>query len=146
MSTAAYTGEINKQIRVNTNDPRKERVTFTLKAKVVEVLKVTPRTVNFGKIPQNGTFVCKIDIENLGKEPLKVVSADAKPPALLSLDFTEPFVLEPGQKKTLGITLSSGTSRGIVHGYVRFETDLKDLPGKVVRVRAEVKDDPGNRQ
>lgn len=142
MSTRAYTGEIHKKIRVRTSDPRKDLVTFTLKARVVETLKVTPRMVNFGKIQQSGTSVRKIDIENLGKEPVRIVSADAKPPTLLFLDFTEPFVLEPGQKKALGLTLSSGTSRGIVHGYVRLETDLKELPSKVVRVRAEVKDNP----
>jgi hypothetical protein len=142
MSTRAYTGEIHKQIRVRTNDPRKDLVTFTLKAKVVEALKFTPRMVNFGKIPQNETIVREIGIENFGKEPVRILSADAKPPSLLSLDFTGPFVLEPGQKKAFGLTLSSGTSRGIVHGHVRFETDLKELPSKVVRVRAEVKDNP----
>ena len=42
ISTGHYTNEILKNIRVETNDPEADLVTFTLNAQVVEILKVTP--------------------------------------------------------------------------------------------------------
>ncbi len=139
ISTGSYTNEILKNIRVETNDPEADLVTFTLKAQVVEILKVTPRLVNFGKIPQNDTSVREIVCENKGEGPVRILSIEAKPPTLLSLREQEPFVLNPGQSRKIAVKLSSGSSEGYVHGYVRFTTDLEFLPEKVVRVRADVK-------
>ena len=124
---------------METNDPEASLVTFTLKAKVVEVLKLAPRLVNFGKILQNQTSVREVVCENLGKDPVRVLSVEAKPPTLLSLGEQEPFVLNPGQSRKIAVKLSSGSYEGYVHGYVRIKTDLEFLPEKVVRVRADVK-------
>ena len=124
---------------METNDPEASLVTFTLKAKVVEVLKLAPRLVNFGKILQNQTSVREVVCENLGKDPVRVLSVEAKPPTLLSLGEQGLFVLKPGQSRKIAVKLSSGSYEGYVHGYVRIKTDLEFLPEKVVRVRADVK-------
>jgi hypothetical protein len=139
MSTRSYTNELVKEIRVETNDPERNMITFTMKALVVEALKVTPRLVNFGKMLQGETSTRSITLENRGKEPVRVTSVKAVPPSLLSLGQTDPFILNPGQKRTLDLTVSSGSSEGFVSGYVNLETDLDYLPKKTVRIRAEVK-------
>ncbi len=145
ISTRSYTSQVLKQIRVETNDPEAGLVTFTLKAQVVEILKVAPRLVNFGKILQNQTSVRELVCENQGKDPVRVLSVETRPPTLLSLGGQEPFVLKPGQSRAIVVKLSSGSSEGYVHGYVRLKTDLEFLPEKIVRVRADVKkkQDPG---
>ena len=139
ISTRSYTSQVLKHIRVETNDPEAGLVTFTLKAQVVEIFKVAPRLVNFGKILQNQTSVRELVCENQGGEPVRILSVETKPPTLLSLGEQEPFVLNPGQSRKIAVKLSSGSYEGYVHGYVRIKTDLEFLPEKVVRVRADVK-------
>ncbi len=139
ISTRSYTSQVFKNIRVETNDPESGLVTFTLKAQVVETFKVAPRLVNFGKILQNQTSVRELVCENRGGKPVRILSVETKPPTLLSLGEQAPFVLNPGQSRKIAVKLSSGSSEGYVHGYVRFKTDLEFLPEKVVRVRADVK-------
>ncbi|HPW68886.1 MAG: hypothetical protein WDA72_09490 [Desulfomonilia bacterium] len=143
ISTRSYTSQVLKHIRVETNDPEAGLVTLTLKAQIVEILKVTPRLVNFGKMLQNQTSVRELLCENQGKDPVRILSVEAKPPALLSLGEQEPFVLNPGQSRKIAMKLSSGSSEGYVHGYVMLKTDLEFLPEKVVRVRADVKKQQG---
>ncbi len=139
ISTRSYTSQVLKHIRVETNAPEAGLVTFTLKAQVVEIFKVAPRLVNFGKILQNQTSVRELVCENQGGEPVRILSVETKPPTLLSLGEQEPFVLNPGQSRKIAVKLSSGSYEGYVHGYVKIKTDLEFLPEKVVRVRADVK-------
>jgi hypothetical protein len=146
MSTRSYTNELIKQIKVETNDPEANIITLTMKAKVVEVLKITPRMVNFGKMLQDETSIREIAVENQGKAPVRILSIEAMPPTLLSVGQAEPFTLNPGQKRKLDLKISSGSSEGFVSGYVNMETDLEHLQKRTIRVRAEVKKKPNTMQ
>jgi len=139
MSTRSYTNDLIKHVKVETNDPDMNIITFTVQARVLEVFRITPRMVNFGKMLQNETSIREINLENLGKDPIRIMSLEAKPQGLLSVEQTQPFTLDHGQGRKIGLKISSGSSEGFVHGYLNLKTDLDHVPEKIVRVRADVK-------
>ena len=138
MSTYAYTANLFKEIKIETNDPKEGLIVLTMKARVFETLKVSPRLVNFGTILQGRSESREVIVENVSKKPLKITKIEATPPELFAVP-SDPFNLKPGQSRKIDIRFSPGQSDGFVGGNVNLETDLSYLPKKTIHVRAEVR-------
>lgn len=139
MATGPYTSEINKEIKIETNDPKADLIILTVKAKVTEMLRIYPRLVNFGRMVQGHAAEREITVENVSKSPIRITGLEAAPENLLAVRPAEPFLLKPGQSKKLTVKITTGSSIGFVGGYVNLETNLEYLPKKTVHVRVEVK-------
>lgn len=144
VSTQAYTAELNKDIKVETNDPANPLLTLTVKARVFEAVKVSPRLVNFGKMSQNQTGTRDITVENRGKKPLRItrIAPSSSPQSKLTVIPGEPFTLKPGETRKLTLKLDSGTAVGFLNDNVVLETDVPYLPQKKVYVSVEIKPEP----
>jgi hypothetical protein len=142
MSTHAYTSELFKEIKVETNDPNASLITLTMKARVVEAMRVTPRIVNFGRIGQNQAESREITVENTGKKAFKVTKITASAPSQTTLTVTpnDPFSLKPGESRKLVVKLSTGNATGFLDDSVTLETDLPNLPQKKIYMHVEVRD------
>lgn len=138
ISTAAYTSDLIKEIKIETNDPNAGLIVLTMKAKVTETLKVDPRLMNFGRMRQGQTANREITVENMSKGPIRITGLKATPENLLTVQPSEPFLLKPGQTRKLTVKISTGSSSGFVGGYVNLETNLDYLPKKTIHVRVEV--------
>lgn len=138
MSTYAYTSDLFKEIKIETNDPKADLIVLTMKARVFETLKVSPRLVNFGMVPQGQSESRELIVANVSKKPLKITKIEATPSELFAVS-SEPFTLKPGQSRKIDVKFSPGSSDGVVGGNVILETDLSYLTKKTIHVRAEVR-------
>ncbi|MEA3223472.1 MAG: hypothetical protein U9P49_09975 [Thermodesulfobacteriota bacterium] len=58
---------------------------------------------------------------------------------LSSISPNDPFILKPGESKTLVLTLAPGTfSQAAIYGSVNFKTDWEDIPKKSTHFRAYI--------
>jgi hypothetical protein len=138
MSTRGYTRSLNKQIKIQTNDPKAGLVILTMEAKVFEVLSVVPHLVNFGKVDQGSNHKRELTVKNKGKAPIAISQITAKPDTMITISPAEPFTLNPGEEKQFELRFNPGTSKGHTGGYVSLITDIEYLQNKVIRVRAQV--------
>lgn len=140
MSTQGYTSDLHKEIKIEMNDPSTDLVVLTMKARVFEALRISPRTLNFGKLLQGQAGLREIVVRNMGKKAVKVTKVEVSPRDRLQLSPEEPFALKPGEEKKMTVKLDSGSKDGYVRGFVSFQTDLEYVPVKTVQVFAEVKE------
>lgn len=142
MSTHAYTSEIFKEIKVETNDPAAPLLTLTMKGRVFESMKVYPRLINFGRMMQNQTSTKDITVENAGKKPFKVtkITTASDTQSMLSVTPDEPFTLKPGESRKLQVKISTGTALGFLDDSITLDTDLPNLPQKKIFMHVEVRD------
>lgn len=138
MSTRGYTKTLNKQIKIQTNDPRAGLLRLTMKAKVHEILSVSPRLVNLGKVQKGSSHTRELQVENKGKDTVSITRIIAKPDTMITIAPAEPFILKPGEEKRFEITFNPGSAKGHTGGYVDLSTDMEYLPRKIIRVRAQV--------
>lgn len=140
MSTQGYSSDLHKEINIETNDPAACLVVLTMKARVFEMLKVSPRALNFGKLLQEQTELREIVVQNMGKKAFKITKVEASPQNQLQVSPAGPFTLKPGEERSLKVKLNSGQRKGYVRGFVSFQTDLEHIPKKIVHMFCEVKD------
>ncbi|HHO76799.1 MAG TPA: DUF1573 domain-containing protein [Deltaproteobacteria bacterium] len=138
ISTRGYTQTLSKQIKIKTNDKDAGSVILTMKAEILEILSVTPAFVNLGKVDAGSIKNSGMTVLNKGKAPVSISRVTAKPESIISVLPDQAFILKPGEKKQLDITFNSGFSKGHTGGYVTLETDIENLPKKIIRVRAQV--------
>ncbi len=138
MSTYAYTADLYKEIKIETNDTNNSIVVLAMRAKVFEMLKASPRLMNFGRMGQDKTESKILSLKNVSKKSFKITKLDSSNPGLISVSPTDPFMLRAGETKNLVITMSIGKSTGFVGGFIEISTDLPYLARKTVQVRAEV--------
>jgi len=100
---------------------------------------VLPRFIDFRKIKQKSTHQRDIIVQNNGKTPISITDISLELKKLSSISPNDPFILKPGESKTLVLTLSPGTfSKAAIYGSVTFKTDLEDIPKKSTRFRAYI--------
>jgi hypothetical protein len=142
MSTVAYTSDLHKEIKIETNDPNSSLLTLTMNAKVFAAMKVSPMVVTFGRIPQNQTVTREFTVENRGKKPLKVskINVSAAPQTSLAVTPDEPFILKSGESRKFTVKLSTGTAVGFLDSSIVLETDNPFMKQKRIFMSAEVKE------
>ncbi len=138
MSTQGYSKTLNKKIKIQTNDPDTGLVTLTMSAQILELLSVSPRMVDFGKVLKGSVHTRELTIANTGREAIAITGVTAKPDTLIAIAPAGPFTLGPGEEQRLALTLTTGSSKGHTGGYVSIETTMEYLQKKIVRVRAQV--------
>ena len=138
MSTRGYTKTLNKQIKIQTNDPQAGLVILTMEARILEVLSVAPRLVNFGKVYRGSTHAQALTVKNKGKDPVEISRITARPETMVAISPTKPFTLKPGEERQFELTFNTGTAKGHTGGYISLFTNVEYLPEKIIRVRAQV--------
>ena len=103
INTHAFTSDVSKEIKVETNDPNAPLLTLTVKGKVFEALKVSPRIINFGRLLQNQSATKEVTLENSSKKPVRItkIGTVSANPALVTVTPGEPFTLKPGESRKL---------------------------------------------
>jgi len=132
----------HKEIQVETNDPKADIVILTVKAQVIELMKILPKTLNFRKISPGQSSSLDLTIENTGKKAIKFskLSTVIVGTNKLTVSPAEPFTLSPGEKKKLEVTLKAGSSTGYISGEIILETNIESLPKTTVHIHAQVID------
>ena len=138
MSTRGYTKSLNKQIKIQTNDPEAGLVILTMEAKILEVLSVAPHLVNFGKVYRGSTHTQALTVKNKGKDPITISRITAKPDPMVAISPTKPFTINPGEERQFELTFNTGTAKGHTGGYISLFTNVEYLPEKIIRIRAQV--------
>ncbi|MGC9325126.1 MAG: choice-of-anchor D domain-containing protein [Desulfomonilia bacterium] len=138
MSSKGYRNTLEKHIQIQTNDPDAPQVKLSLKAKVLEVLSVSPPILNFGSVKEGLTYTKQITISNSSKTPVTITGIEGKPSQFVIVAHQPEIVLDPGKSHTLDISLSPASTRNRFHGYLSIATDLEFLPTKIIRVVARI--------
>jgi uncharacterized membrane protein len=144
ISTGGHGGELVKDIKVETNDPKNALISLIVKVRIFEPLKVSPRIINFGKMLPGQTATREILLENPGKKPLKVsrITGESPAPSKISASPEGPFTLKPGENRKIEVKIFTGATRGHLDCHVTLETDIPSLPQKKMYVHVEVIDRP----
>ncbi|HOO17390.1 MAG: hypothetical protein KBH81_03810 [Phycisphaerae bacterium] len=134
VTVPAQTGDINRKIRVQTNDPNNANVELTCKGKILVPFRTDPATINFGKIGRDSGPVTKtVNLTRGDGGPLnpKIGKMDSS----LSAELRE---IEPGEKYALDITVSPPWPNDKLRGSVTIETGLEEAPTETVRLFGQV--------
>jgi hypothetical protein len=138
IATRYIKGDYTKNIEVETNDPGMPILKLTMKAKIVEVLSVTPMEVNFGTVKTGSINKRTFTITNKGKEPLTITSISANPSTVLSITHQGKVKLDPGKSVSVEVLFQAGPPNDFFFGTLHVETDHETLKTKDARIRARV--------
>jgi hypothetical protein len=138
--TTAYlkTMQYQKNIQLVTNDPLKQRITFTVLVNIHEILSTTPAYVNFGQVRPRSKKTKEFTLVNTGKDPINISQIVVNPASQMTISPRKRIKLKAGDKIRLMVTFTAGKNPGIVNGSILIKSDLPSLPEKPIFVQAEV--------
>ncbi len=131
-------GELKKDILVETNDPEKKNLIFTVRGKIYPLLTIEPRVIVFGKVRRATAPSKDFALANKGKTPVVIPLIETDPPARLKASSQGKITLKPGERKVLTLTLDPGKGAGDIVGALIVKTTLEKLPEIRVKAIAEV--------
>jgi len=134
VTMTAQSGEINRKIRVQTNDPNNANVQLTCKGKTLVPFRTDPATLNFGKIGRDSGPITKtVTLTRGDGGPLnpKLGKMDSS----LSAELRE---IEPGEKYELDITVNPPWPNDKLRGSLTVDTGLQEAPTETVRLFGQV--------
>jgi hypothetical protein len=138
ITTKHIKGDYTKNIEVETNDPGTPVLKLTMKAKIVEILAVTPMDVNFGTVKTGSINKKTFTIANKGKEPLTITSISANPSTMLSVSHQGKVKLEPDKSISVEVRFQAGPPTDFFFGTFHIETDQEAVKAKDARIKAKV--------
>jgi hypothetical protein len=137
ISTRYFKESVLKNIEIQTNDPETPLVTLTMKAKIVEVLSVTPLEIDFGRVKLGSVSKHVITITNKGKEPMTIEKISPVPAAAMSVSPQGELKIDPGKSSSLEIRFQPVQVDEYFYGWANI-TASPDNMQKSVRVKAKV--------
>lgn len=138
IATRYIKGDYTKNIEVETNDPSMPVLKLTMKAKIVEILSVTPMDVNFGTVKTGSINKKMFTITNKGKEPLTITSISANPSTVLSISQQGKVKLDPDKSISVEVRFQAGLPTDFFFGTLHVETDQETIKAKDARIKAKV--------
>jgi len=109
-----------------------------MKAKIVEILSVTPMDVNFGTVKTGSLNKKMFTITNKGKEPLTITSISANPSTVLSISQQGKVKLDPDKSISVEVSFQAGLPTDFFFGTLHVETDQGTIKAKDARIKAKV--------
>lgn len=131
-------GDLRKDILVETNDPEKKSLIFTVQGRIYPLLTIEPLVIVFGKVRPGTTPSKGFALANKGKTPVVIPLIETDPPARLKASPQGKITLQPGERKVFTLTLDPGKVAGDIVGALIVRTTLEKLPEIRVKAIAEV--------
>jgi hypothetical protein len=121
-------GSYQRDVLIETNDPEKKEIHFTIRATVQEVLSVEPHSVIFGRVKTGSSETREISITNSSKESVTISEIQIKPGVGVTISPQGKTILKPGQKMKVTATFKPGKDPGAINTPIVIKTDSKKLP------------------
>ena len=131
-----FSGNVSKNILVQTNDPKVPVHTLTMKGTVLEEIQVIPKQINLGELQAGTRKDTTVTIENRGKQPLTLASAKSTIPQVTVKPVKSK--VRPGGKAVIQITVAPRKEDRFLGGYVTVKTDNPAKPEITIPVYASV--------
>jgi hypothetical protein len=138
IATRYIKGDYTKNIEVETDDPSMPVLKLTMKAKIVEILSVTPMDVNFGTVKTGSINKRTFTITNKGKEALTLTTISANPSTVLSVSHQGKVKLDPDKSISVEVRFQAGLPTDFFFGTLHIETDQEAIKTKDARIKAKV--------
>ena len=129
-----------KTITVESNDPETPNLVLQLKGAAVQVLRVEPSSLFFGRIGPDGVRSRTFDVIS-GRGPIQIVSYRTDNPGLQ----LTPVAAEPGADGTrhrFELALDPALPEGNISGSAFVKTDLADQPELAIPIAAYIATQP----
>jgi len=140
ISTRHFRDSLLKVIEIQTTDPVTPLVSLTMKAKIIEIVSVVPKDINFGDVRPGSMYKREITITNKSKEPVAITKINAKPAMILTVSQQGEVKLAPGKSCTVELRFQPTQSDERFFGLMSVETSLENVH-KTVRIKARVMKD-----
>ncbi len=129
-----FSGNISKNVTVQTNDPQKSIYTLILKGTVFEELEASPRQLNLGSIRIGSRKETALTIENRGKQPVTLTSVKSTMPQVTA-KLTRSTV-NPGGKTEVNILVAPRKDDQFLGGYITVKTNSPAKPEIIIPLYA----------
>jgi hypothetical protein len=137
ISTHHFRDSLLKVIEIQTTDPETPLVSLTMKAKIIEIVSVVPKDINFGDVKPGSMNKREITITNKSKEPVTITKISANPSTILTVSQQGEVKLEPGKSSTVELRFQPSLPDEHFFGLMSVETSLENVH-KTVRITARV--------
>lgn len=131
-----FKGGISKTVTIETNDPRKKKVSFGIHGNVKAELMLEPERVSWGKVKADTPMNSTVKITNLGTETIALQAPQVTTPAI-SADLSA-LQIAPGEQVELRISAKFPEQKNRLGGYVIIATDYQKVPQLRVSVSARL--------
>jgi hypothetical protein len=131
-------GSYQKDVLIETNDPEKKEIHFTIRATVQEILSITPHSIIFGRVKTGSSETREISITNNGKEPVTISQIEINPGVDITISPQGKTILQPGQTLKVTATFKPGKDLREINTLILIKTDIKKLPEIAVTAFAVV--------
>lgn len=132
------TMKYRKEIKLTTNDPLQENISFVVQAHVQEVLSTSPPYVNFGHVKAGTKKTMELMLINNGKNPIHISQIVATPASQVTIAPCKRITMKAGDRVSLMVTFMAGKDSGTANGSLLVKSDLSSLPEKPIFVQAVV--------
>jgi HYDIN/CFA65/VesB-like, Ig-like domain len=138
MSTRYFRDTLQKVIEIQTTDPDTPVITLTMKAKIIEILSVMPKEINFGDVKPGSMNKREITITNKDKESVTITKIAANPSTILTVSQQGEVKLKPEKSFTFELSFHPTQADEHFFGLLNIETNIENLQQKNVRIMARV--------
>jgi len=116
-----FSGNVEKTVFVETDDPRKPVFELTLRGSIEESINVSPRRVDFGSVRAGTTKELMLTVENRGEKPLRLLAAASSVPQVeVQLSRS---TLQPGTSAKVILKALPRKEDRILSGFLHLATD-----------------------
>lgn len=125
-------------ILIETNDPDTPLVRLVMRLQVVDVLVVSPTTINFGAVKPRSINTRQVTVTNKSESVVTLTKISAFPETVLTASHAGNIRIEPGKSVDLTVTYKPSVPDNRFLGLLQVETSLEELAVKTIQVRASV--------
>lgn len=137
MSTRYFRGSLLKNIQIETSDPETPLVTLIMKAKIQEVVSVTPAEIDFGTVKVGSKSKHTVVIANKGKVPVVISNISPSPAGNITLSSQGEMKIGPGKTASFDVSFQPTEVNDYFFGVINLTAGPDNIP-KNVRIKAQV--------
>ncbi len=137
MSTRYYRGSLVKNIQIETNDPVTPLVTLIMKARIQEIVSVSPPEIDFGTVKAGSRSKHAVVISNKGKDPVEITSVSPSPAGIITLSSQGDIKIGPGKSYPFDVSFQPTEANEYFFGVINITVAPDNLP-KNVKIKARV--------
>lgn len=121
-----FRGAVSKVLSIDTNDPQRPQVDFSLYGDIRAELVLTPERVKWGKVTGDQPLTAEVKILNLGKTSIQLQPPQVTNPAVTA--ELSALQIAPNEQVQLLITAVFPKDKARLGGYVIIATDYSKIP------------------
>lgn len=136
IKTNDYIGDIEKQVRVYSNDPKNSEIALTVKAIVEQEVQLSETGIFFGHTPKGKEIRKEIILAVPTGKSVEILGAESKDPAVAVK--LEPVPGSGGRKWKLTAIQKAESGTGYHYGKIMVKTNSRLAPNISIPERGEV--------